>query len=41
MEKPLKPNDEPLPQTMKFVLGLGAAIAIGWMAMFLLLASRW
>ncbi len=35
------PEDDALPLTFRFVMGLGIAIAIGWFAMFLLLASRW
>ena len=33
--------EEPLPLTLRFVLFLGAAITIGWFAMFALLQSRW
>ena len=34
-------HDEPLPATLGFVFTLGAAIAIGWALMFLLLRARW
>jgi hypothetical protein len=33
--------DEPLPATLGFVFSLGAAIAVGWTLMFLLLRARW
>jgi hypothetical protein len=41
MAQPHPAPDEPLPATMAFVLGLAVAIAVGWTAMFFLLASRW
>jgi hypothetical protein len=34
-------HDEPLPSTLRFVLGLGAFITVGWLLMFALLQSRW
>jgi hypothetical protein len=34
-------RDEPLPLTLRFVVGIGAFILIGWFAMFLLLQERW
>ena len=36
-----KHEDPDLPATMRFVMSLGAMIAIGWVGMFLLLRSRW
>jgi hypothetical protein len=41
MATPSKQGDEPLPITFRFVLILGSTIAVGWAAMFWLLASRW
>ncbi len=35
------PTEEPLPATLRFVLFLGSAIAIGWFLMFWLLKDRW
>jgi hypothetical protein len=40
MSKPTR-KDEPLPTTLAFVLVMGAAIFIGWFAMFALLKERW
>ena len=34
LERDVPDADEPLPQTLVFVLGLGAAIFIGWFAIF-------
>jgi hypothetical protein len=33
--------DEPLPATLVFVFALGALIAVGWFAMYVLLRARW
>jgi hypothetical protein len=33
--------DEPLPQTLRFVTGLGIFIFLAWWAMFALLSARW
>jgi len=33
--------DEPLPATLMFVFALGALIAVGWFAMYVLLRARW
>jgi hypothetical protein len=38
---PQPPGDEPLPLTFRFVMFLGIAILLGWIAMFCLLVSRW
>jgi hypothetical protein len=38
---PQPTGDEPLPLTFRFVMFLGIAILLGWIAMFWLLASRW
>ena len=35
------PREEPLPLTLRVSLGIGAAITLGWFAMFALLQSRW
>jgi hypothetical protein len=38
----MKPSqDEPLPATLQFCLGLGAFIVLGWILMFALMQSRW
>jgi hypothetical protein len=34
-------QDEPLPATLTFVLGLGALMLVAWLAMFALLIRRW
>lgn len=34
-------KDAPLPATLAFVFTLGGFILIGWIAMFVLLATRW
>ena len=34
-------RDAPLPATLRFTLTFGALIAVGWVALFLLLRSRW
>lgn len=33
--------DEPLPQTLRFVIVLGILILVGWFLMFALLQARW
>jgi hypothetical protein len=33
--------DEPLPPTLVFVFALGALIAVGWFAVYVLLRARW
>lgn len=39
--RPQGSQDEPLPATLTFVLGLGALLVLGWLAMFALLLHRW
>jgi hypothetical protein len=34
-------RDAPLPATLRFTLTFGALVAVGWIALFLLLRSRW
>jgi hypothetical protein len=41
MAIPPRVDDEPLPITFRFVMALGILIVAGWIAMFVLLASRW
>jgi len=36
-----KAPNEPLPATLTFVFALGALIAVGWVAMYVLLRARW
>jgi hypothetical protein len=39
---PREPHDDvPLPATLAFVLAMGAAILVGWLAMFAILKERW
>ena len=38
---PDKPDDSPLPQTVRFVAIIGVAFVIGWLLMFQLLRTRW
>lgn len=33
--------EAPLPATLRFTLTFGALMAIGWIALFILLRSRW
>ena len=41
MHSPEPRKDEPLPATLAFVLVMGSAILIGWLAMFVILKERW
>ncbi|MGZ3497098.1 MAG: hypothetical protein ACXWNK_11825 [Vulcanimicrobiaceae bacterium] len=34
-------QDQPLPNTLRFVLVMGAAFFVGWFALFALLKERW